>query len=356
MSSSGPEAAAPFFTILIPSKGRVHHLRFALESLRQQTFDDFEAIVLDSEAGTETARAWFGGWQTWLDGRFRYVRTGDVWMSENFERGLEFVRGRYLHVCQDKAVVALDALEAVHARLSRGDCDSLVFELVSHTWDKGNHDFATPALGLSPLQQQPIFRYGCGMAVETTEATSAGVLEDFLVNGWEPICFHAPRAFNCFTRVACIDAIRARGIPFFDAMSPDLCSALRLLDHLDGFHVTPARLASHYHGSDVSFGTSWRYRFDYATEAFARMDPAALAHQHLMPLGLMPIFHNGIFGDYVNVRRGAYGLLKHSRLRTHDYFAKVLQDVDNLHDGTELQQRLRGVIESSRDACTAEFI
>ena len=346
----------PFFTILLPTKGRAHHLRFALESLRQQSFGDFEAIILDSDPGTEIARAWFGGWQSWLDERFRYVRTGDVWMSENFERGLEAVRGRYLHVCQDKAVMALDALEAVHARLSHEPCDSLVFELVSHTWEQGNHGFAAPAPGLSELQLQPVFRYGSGMSVETTVLSSRQVLDEFLVQGWEPICFKAPRAFNCFTRVACIEAIRSRGVPFFDTMSPDLCSALRLLDHLDSFHATPARLASHYHGAEVSFGTSWRYRFSYANEAFARLDPAVLAHQHLMPLGLMPIFHNGIFGDYVNVRRSASGLLKHSRLRAHDYFAKVLQDIDNLHEDESLKQRLRAIVERCRDAHGAEFI
>lgn len=348
---------APFFTIFIPTRGRAHQLRFALESLRQQTFGDFEVVILDSDPGTDIARAWFGGWQSWLDGRFRYVRTGDVWMSENFERGLPHVRGRYLHVCQDKAVMAFDALEVAHAYLSRNACDSLVFDLVSHVWAPGNHDFVSPSPGLSEVQRQPVFRFGSGCtSVEATEVSSRQTLDAFLVNGWETICFAAPRAFNCFTRVACIEDIRARNIPFFGVMSPDLSSALRLLDTLDGFHVAPARLASHFHGTEVSFGTTWRYRFGYATEAFAKLDPAVLAHQQQMPLGLTPIFHNGIFGDYVHARHDASGLLKHSKLRAHDYFAKVLQDVDNLHEDDELKQRLRGIVERCRDAHATEFI
>ena len=227
------QGGEPFFTILIPTKGRVHHARFALESLRTQTFEDFEVILLDSDPSSDTARAYFGGWQGWLDARFRYVRTGDVWMSENIESGLAHARGRYLHVCQDKAVMAQDALALVHDRLAGGDCRSLVFELVSHLWDAGNHSFTHDRPGLQELQLQPHFGYGTGIQqVDCERLASAQVLEEFLVHGWETICFRAPRAFNCFTELQCIRDIHAQGVPFFDVTSPDLCSALRLLDHL----------------------------------------------------------------------------------------------------------------------------
>lgn len=350
------QADAPFFTILIPTKGRVHHLRFALESLRSQSFGDFEVILLDSDPGSDTARAYFGGWQSWLDSRFRYVRTGDVWMSENIEAGLAHARGRFLHVCQDKAVIAHDALAKVHPLLAAGDCRALVFELVSHVWEPGNHSYLQDRPGLDELQLQPHFGYGVGVPLECQLASSVQVLDDFLVNGWETICFRAPRAFNCFTDLQCIGDIRTRGVPFFDTTSPDLCSALRLLDHLDGFHVTTAQLASHFHGGGVSFGTSWRYGFGYATDAFARLPPSVLSHLHRMPLGLTPLFHNGIFGDYVNVRSNASGHVKASRLRSDNYFAKVLQDVDSLHEPDERKALLRAIVERRRAEFAPEFI
>jgi hypothetical protein len=92
----------PKFSILIPTRDRPELLRFALESAKRQTWEDFEVIVSDNSVA-KPARAVF---DEYADARFRYVRPpGQVSMADNWEFASLQARGEHVTVLIDKTVL-----------------------------------------------------------------------------------------------------------------------------------------------------------------------------------------------------------------------------------------------------------
>jgi glycosyltransferase involved in cell wall biosynthesis len=107
----------PFFTIAIPTKNRIDHLRNAIRSVLQQTFSDLELIVCDNSdepfAPQVAAIA-----EAPNDSRVRYIRTnGKLSMPDNWERAIADARGGYVGILTDRSVYRQDALDLVHKEI-----------------------------------------------------------------------------------------------------------------------------------------------------------------------------------------------------------------------------------------------
>jgi Glycosyl transferase family 2 len=107
--------STPFFSIVIPTKGRAHLVGNAVESVLRQSFTDFEVLVIDNDDGDATRQTV----NRFDDARFRYYRTGKLSMPDNFEFGAAQARGEYLLFVQDKQALHLRALKRLHELIER---------------------------------------------------------------------------------------------------------------------------------------------------------------------------------------------------------------------------------------------
>ena len=95
--------AAPFFSIVIPTRNRAHLVQHAIQSLLGQEFDDYELIVSDNCSTDNTAEVV----NALGKGRARYVRPPrTLSMPDHWEFAFGQAQGRYIgYLCDDDALV-----------------------------------------------------------------------------------------------------------------------------------------------------------------------------------------------------------------------------------------------------------
>lgn len=106
----------PRFSVLLPTKDRLEYLRYAVETVRRQDFEDWELVVSDncSDADVE------GYLRTIDDNRVRYIRAEEpLSVTDNWNRSLEASRGEYVLMLGDD-----DGLLPGHLRR----CDKVLVE------------------------------------------------------------------------------------------------------------------------------------------------------------------------------------------------------------------------------------
>lgn len=109
--AAGAEGA-PEVSVLVPIYNVERYLEQCLESLRAQTFGDFEAICLN-DGSTDGSRAII---QRFLDAdpRFRVVDKENSGYGASMNRGLDEARGRYVAILESDDLYEPDALAALH--------------------------------------------------------------------------------------------------------------------------------------------------------------------------------------------------------------------------------------------------
>jgi len=99
----------PFFSIVIPTKGRSFLVGGAIQSVLRQTYSDFEVVVVDNDDTDATARVV----RQFKDSRLRYHRTGGLSMPDNWEAACAQARGEFLTILEDKQALRGQALEQI---------------------------------------------------------------------------------------------------------------------------------------------------------------------------------------------------------------------------------------------------
>lgn len=107
--------STPFFSVVIPTKGRSFLVGPAVESILAQSFQNWELIVADNDDSDDTHRVM----ARFNDPRIRYVRTGGLSMTDNWERAAQDARGDYLCMLEDKQMLKSFALQRVHDEAMR---------------------------------------------------------------------------------------------------------------------------------------------------------------------------------------------------------------------------------------------
>lgn len=99
----------PYFSIVIPTKNRSFFVGRALQSILDQTWQDWEVVVSDNDDSSDTAAVMEG----YKDSRIRYVRTGGLNMPDNFESAYNHARGVYWLLLEDKSLLKPRALHTL---------------------------------------------------------------------------------------------------------------------------------------------------------------------------------------------------------------------------------------------------
>ena len=94
----------PLVSICVPTIGRVEYLSAALQSLREQTYEHSEVIVLDNASGPE-AQSVITGFVA-NNSNARILRVNErVPMFENFNRGIRAAVGKYVVFFHDLSLI-----------------------------------------------------------------------------------------------------------------------------------------------------------------------------------------------------------------------------------------------------------
>lgn len=84
----------PFFSIIIPTYNRAHILSKPLESIKQQTFTDWECIIVD-DGSKDNTKELVSKWSS-EDKRFRYIYQDNAERSVARNNGIKNSKGQYI--------------------------------------------------------------------------------------------------------------------------------------------------------------------------------------------------------------------------------------------------------------------
>jgi len=127
---------SPYFSVVIPTKGRSFLMAGAIESVLRQTFSDLELIVCDNDDGEATHEVV----ARFDDPRLRYHRTGNLSMPDNWDSGFAQARGEYLLILEDKQAFKLRSLERIYRETEKDRPECLRW-LVDWLDDTGSMTF-----------------------------------------------------------------------------------------------------------------------------------------------------------------------------------------------------------------------
>lgn len=113
-------AATPLVSVVLPTYNRASILGHAIRSVLDQTFRNFELIVIDDNSKDATASVV----ASFADPRVRYERNEEnLKLPRGLNKGFALSRGEFLTWTSDDNMYGPDALARMVAVLARGDCD-----------------------------------------------------------------------------------------------------------------------------------------------------------------------------------------------------------------------------------------
>jgi glycosyltransferase involved in cell wall biosynthesis len=293
----------PFFSILIPTRGRPDLLRDALVSALFQDFDNFEVVVSDNFNDERTQKVV----NEFRDcRRLRCIRPERLLpMPEHWEFASREAKGTYILFLTDRSVLKRHALKTIYGAIKSTDLD---VEVCSWRWSLYN-DFDRQEY--------------CDISANkggTEILNSEFVIADFS-NGTQKSPYSLPRGLNSCYRKDLVSSLQKRYGGIFKPINPDFTSAFIFLGSVDSLlYIDQALFISQ--GLGVSNGGT----------AFAKT-----ADSYLQSLGdadwfsnvpiKAPLVENVIYQDYLFIQDLVGGTLSRMSINWPVYFEKCYREL-----------------------------
>jgi glycosyltransferase involved in cell wall biosynthesis len=113
----------PFISIIIPTYNRSAFLPTAIQSVLDQTFDDFELIIVD-DGSTDVTREIV---KEYHDERMKYIFQNNNGRSAARNKGIELAKGKYICFLDDDDYVLNHYLEIIHQKVMNYDGPPTLF-------------------------------------------------------------------------------------------------------------------------------------------------------------------------------------------------------------------------------------
>ena len=122
----------PFFSVVMPTRNRAKLLPFAIQSLLNQTFDDFEIIISDNFSSDETPQIA----RSFDDKRIKYFRSDKALsINDSFEFALSHAIGEYISFLPDDDAFTPNALERVKQIIDDHQAEIVAFHYCFYNYD-----------------------------------------------------------------------------------------------------------------------------------------------------------------------------------------------------------------------------
>ncbi len=127
-----PQKTKPKFSVIIPTYNRAHLLPFALQSVLQQTVEDFEIVISNGGSTDNTAEVV----KNFDDPRIRYFESESrLPVGDNYQNGLNHTRGEYITFLSDDDAYTPELLSTVKKTF-----ESTTADIVSYQYCRYYHD------------------------------------------------------------------------------------------------------------------------------------------------------------------------------------------------------------------------
>lgn len=220
---------APYFSIVMPTRNRGHLLPYALQSALDQTFRDYEIVLIDNFSSDDTAKVAreVGG------ARVRYLRTEKVLpMHDNWEFALGQARGEWItFLCDDDALLP-EALERI------ADCIKIHQpQLVG--WPTGAYFIDSPSEAYPRTRRQIQVPRSSGRGTFTVPSRAElARLFSTMSPGSSPL----PKMLNSCCHRRLIEKVTKQTGTFFLPPCPDYSCCVAMLANTDTYACVDANL------------------------------------------------------------------------------------------------------------------
>lgn len=109
----------PFFSIIIPSYNRAHVIQNTIKGVLEQTFDDFELIIVD-DGSTDNTNQIVNGY---LDKRIHYIYQNNNGVCSARNTGAKNAAGNYLIFLDSDDSIAINGLKEFHDTIQNSQFD-----------------------------------------------------------------------------------------------------------------------------------------------------------------------------------------------------------------------------------------
>ncbi len=313
----------PFFSIVLPTKNRSHIIGAALRCVFNQTFTDFEVIVVDNSDDDSTVQVVKG----FDDARLRYIRTGGLSMPDNWEAGVREARGEYLTILEDKQLLYARALATIYRAVEKERPLSVNWYVDAINNTNGSACVYSNLFGkLTP---------------ETEYFTSQELITRFMATGHYGVLYLLPKGFNSCTHRSLVDRIlNGPGGRFCPPVSPDYTTAFVQLAYADRvLRINEALSAIAWAGGN---GISLTMKDEKGRMMRFIKEVGAERISDRVPVRSPMIINSIIYNDYINLRDQLGGHLTDVPFDAAQYFVVCFDEI--------IRRELMGVDMSEEEA------
>lgn len=306
----------PFISVVVPTRNRPEFVSYCLQSLRMQTYPDFEVIVCDNHTGRPCKHVF----DQYCDERFRYVNPPTpLPMHDNWEYACELARGEYLMVLIDKTALHPSALAMLQRSIERQSA-----EIVS--WWNESYYLSDENMSLA------MGRYAPGFIPEAPHLFDP--YEELVCRyqmgtrrGMEGI--HYYRGKICFGvyHKRLIARIKSKVDRLFWPISPDYTSMISALSYAKSA-VDLGRALVMSFSSALSNGARAGQQPDAALRFLREIDPDNALIDELPLSGLYSSQHNIVAYDYVTMKERIGESLEGLDLNLVNLLVRAREDMD----------------------------
>ena len=198
----------PTLSIVVPTRERADYLAACLKTCTANRTDALEILVLDNASRDHTADVVAAV----ADPRVRYVRSERrLSMRDNFEKGIDEARGRYIGFIGDDDGIFPFTAERVIKLFELGSVEAVATARAHYSWP----DLLMPRAGMGLLPR------GRGVEVRRSRARLKTLLRD-------DNYYALPCVYHGFVARSAIDRVRAAQGRFFVSSIVDCASAVAL--------------------------------------------------------------------------------------------------------------------------------
>ena len=187
-----------YFSILIPVYNQVGLMDHCIETIKNQTYGDFEVILVDDGSTDDSYNMCVGFCQG--DERFKVLRhekNGSLVAARY--TGMKYCRGKYVLFVDSDDYLEINSLELLHESLEKNPVDILRFGYIKEFSDNVEEGF-----GLVPENEEV-------PPLHTNEPLYAMLTDELVPNVWK----------NCYSKSVIKEAVK-RVEPFYCNMGEDV--------------------------------------------------------------------------------------------------------------------------------------
>jgi glycosyltransferase involved in cell wall biosynthesis len=139
----------PLFSVIIPTRSRHDTLKYSIQSVLNQSYDDFELVIMDNNSSSDTADIV----HSITDNRIKYYRSPvSLSMADNWELGLSKTSGKYIFVLGDDDALMPDGLEIAAQLIDRYHLPIISWLRHFYAWDTSIVPWLRNHMGINLLQ------------------------------------------------------------------------------------------------------------------------------------------------------------------------------------------------------------